>query len=141
MQHTFEYDEAKSRKWIHAKGVSCHSFPALQGANASPWADMHLVRINPQGKYMDGQTAEWGITPTNPVQPVVDLIKTVHDKGRGVIGMKIYGNGDFTNAEDREKSLQFALANPNIDALVIGHKTPAEIDETLERVNRILAAG
>jgi predicted aldo/keto reductase-like oxidoreductase len=135
------FDEAKSRKWIHARGVSCHSFPALEAANTNPWADVHLVRINPQGKFMDGPNQGWSADITNPVQPVLDQIKAMHDKGRGIIGMKIYGNGNFTDAADREKSLRFALSNPNIDAFTIGHKTTAELDETIERINRILAEG
>ena len=31
------FDEAKEKKWIRAKGVSCHSLPALRAATASPW--------------------------------------------------------------------------------------------------------
>ena len=39
-------------------------------------------------------------------------LKTMHAKGRGVIGMKIIGNGDFTKPEDREKSIRFAMSRP-----------------------------
>jgi predicted aldo/keto reductase-like oxidoreductase len=67
-------------------------------------------------------------------------IKKMHAKGHGVIGMKIIGNGDFTNAEDREKSIRFAMSQPEIHAVVIGFKNTAEIDEAIERINRALAA-
>ena len=61
-------------------------------------------------------------------------IKATHEKGRGVIGMKIVGNGLFTNAADREKSIRFAMACRDIDAVVIGFKTTQEIDEAIARI-------
>ena len=48
------FEEAKAKKWIRAKGVSCHSLPALRTAVASDWPDVHLVRVNPQAKHIDG---------------------------------------------------------------------------------------
>src|ERR1039458_9011907 len=48
------FDEAKEKKWIKAKGVSCHSLPALRAATASNWTEVHLVRVNPQGTHIDG---------------------------------------------------------------------------------------
>jgi len=57
----------------------------------------------------------------------------------GIIGMKLVGNGDFTNADDREKAMRFAMSLPEIDAVTIGFKSAAEIDESIERMNRALA--
>jgi predicted aldo/keto reductase-like oxidoreductase len=134
------YDEAKSRKWIRSKGVSCHSLPALQAAAASDWTEVHLVRINPQGHVMDTAEQTWNATSdASHVEPVMAEIKKMHAKGHGVIGMKIIGNGDFTSPEDREKSIRFAMSQPEIHAVVIGFKSPAEIDEAIERINRALA--
>ena len=48
------FNAAKEKKWIRAKGVSCHSLPALRAGAASDWTEVHLVRVNPQGKYTDG---------------------------------------------------------------------------------------
>lgn len=132
------FDEALSRKWIRAKGVSCHSLPALRDAVASDWPQIHLVRVNPQAKHIDGPEQTWN-KPGNDLAPVLEQLKSMHAKGRGVIGMKIIGNGDFTQAEDREKSIRFAMAQPEIDVIVIGFKSTAEIDEAIERMNRALA--
>jgi hypothetical protein len=65
-------------------------------------------------------------------------IKTMHEKGRGVIGMKICGNGTFNDPADREKSIRYAMACRDIDAVVVGFKNHAEIDEAIERMNRAL---
>jgi hypothetical protein len=70
---------------------------------------------------------------------VVAEIKAMKAKGRGIIGMKIIGNGEFVNAEDREKSIRFAMSLPELDAVVIGFKNRAEIDEAIKRMNSALA--
>ena len=134
------FDEAKAKKWIRAKGVSCHSLPALRTATASDWTDVHLVRVNPQAVWIDGPEQTWNKSGTD-VAPVIKEIKTMHAKGHGVIGMKLFGNGEFTNAEDREKAIRFAMAHPEIHAVVIGFKSTQEIDEAVGRINRALAEG
>ncbi|HUA36944.1 MAG TPA: aldo/keto reductase [Candidatus Sulfopaludibacter sp.] len=133
------FNEAQERKWIRAKGVSCHSLPALRAAVTSDWSEVHLVRVNPQGAYTDGEDGSWG-RRQHDIGPVMQQIKIMHAKGRGVIGMKICGNGTFTSPADREKSIRFAMSQPEIDAVVIGFKNRQEIDEAIERINRALKA-
>jgi predicted aldo/keto reductase-like oxidoreductase len=135
------FDEAKQKGWIKGKGVSCHSLPALRDATAAPWVEIHLVRVNPQGRRIDSpEQVVWKENDGNhDVSPVVAQLKNMRTKGRGVIGMKIIGNGDFVNAEDREKSIRFAMSRPELDAVVIGFKSRAEIDEAIQRMNRALA--
>jgi len=134
------YDEAKGKGWIRSKGVSCHSLPALRAARATPWTEVHLVRVNPQGRHMDGpKETVW--TASSEVAPVLSEIKTIRAKGRGIIGMKIIGNGEFVDEAEREKSIRFAMSLPELDAVVIGFKNRAEIDEAVQRMNRALAEG
>jgi hypothetical protein len=138
-----DYDEAKGKGWIRSKGVSCHSLPALRAARATPWTEVHLVRINPQGRRMDGEEEDvWPAEDEgHEVAPVLSEIKAIRAKGRGIIGMKIMGNGTFVDAADREKSVRFAMSLPALDAVVIGFKSRAEIDEAIQRMNRALAEG
>ena len=131
------FDEAQDRKWIRAKGVSCHSLPALRAGVTSDWPEVHLVRVNPQGSYTDNETGAWS-GQRNEITPVMQQIKIMRAKGRGVIGMKICGNGTFTDPADREKSIRYAMACPEIDAVVIGFKNREEINEAIERINRAL---
>jgi predicted aldo/keto reductase-like oxidoreductase len=132
------FDEAKEKKWIRAKGVSCHSLPALRAATASNWTEVHLVRVNPQANHIDGMEETWD-KPGHDLAPVLAELRTMRAKGRGVIGMKIIGNGEFTQPEDREKSIRFAMSRPELDAIVIGFKSTAEIDEAIKRTNQALA--
>jgi len=135
------FDQAKAQQMIRAKGVTCHSLPALRTAVESDWTEVHQVRINPQGVRMDGmEISTWSpADPGHDIAPVLAELKNMRAKGRGVIGMKIIGDGKFVNPEDREKSIRFAMSRPELDAVVIGFKSTAEIDEAIERMNRALA--
>lgn len=135
------FDDAKGKGWIRSKGVSCHSLPALRGATETPWAEVHLVRVNPQGRRIDGLEESVWNDLTHDVSPVVTQLQAMRAKGRGVIGMKIIGNGEFVKAEDREKSIRFAMSRPELDAVVIGFKSRDEIDEAIKRINAALADG
>jgi len=94
--------------------------------------------VNPQAVWIDGPEETWNKSGDD-IAPVMAEIKKMHAKGRGVIGMKLIGNGEFTKADDREKAARFAMAQPEIDAVVIGFKSRAEVDEAIERINRALA--
>jgi len=132
--------EAKEKRIIRAHGVSCHSLPALKKAAQLDWVDVNLVRVNPQGAHMDTPAEKWNArSNASHVAPVLEQVEKMHKNGHGVIGMKIIGNGDFTNAEDREKSIRFAMQPGRVSAVVIGFKSPAEIDEAIMRMNRALA--
>jgi predicted aldo/keto reductase-like oxidoreductase len=135
------FDQARDKKWIRAKGVSCHSLPALRAAVASDWTQVHLVRVNPQGRRVDGmEEVMWPATdPGHDIAPVLPELKKMRALGRGVIGMKIMGDGAFVKAEDREKSIRFAMSRPELDAVVIGFKSADEIDEAIKRMNAALA--
>ncbi len=133
------FDEAQAKGWIKTKGCSCHGLTALREATQSDWMEVQLARINPQGRLVDGDH------PTNPHHPegkvaeAIKEIKAMHDKGRGIIGMKMIGEGSFVNPEDREKAIRYAMTCGFVDAVVIGFKNTTEIDEAVERINRALS--
>ena len=52
--------------------------------------------------------------------------------------MKIIGGGAFKKPEDREKSIRYAMQSGLLDAVVIGFKSAAEIDEAVARMDRAL---
>jgi predicted aldo/keto reductase-like oxidoreductase len=133
------FNQAQDKQWIRAKGVSCHSLPALRLATQSEWTQVHLVRVNPQGNHVDTPEQKVLVDGLHDVTPVLAELKTMRAKGRGVIGMKMIGNGEFLDPEDREKSIRFAMSRPELDAVVIGFKNRAEINEAIQRMNRALA--
>jgi predicted aldo/keto reductase-like oxidoreductase len=86
---------------------------------------------------MDGEKQDYNMT-ANPIAPVLEELKLMRAKGRGIIGMKMVGNGTFVDAADREKAIRFAMSRPELDAVVIGFKSRAEIDEAIQRINAAL---
>ncbi len=92
-------DKAQAQGKIRAKGISCHSLPALRVAAASDWVEVNLVRVNPQAVNTD-EVMKWN-APGTTIEPVVEQIKIMHQNGHGVIGMKLIGEGAFD--EDRER--------------------------------------
>jgi hypothetical protein len=64
----------------------------------------------------------------------------MHAKGRGIIGMKLVGNGDFRNPADRDRALRFAMSCGCVDAVVLGFGSTAELDDAFARIGQALAA-
>ena len=132
------FDEAQAKGWIKAKGCSCHGLRALRAATKNDWVEVQLARINPQGHHVD-QDLQNVHDPAGKYDEAMKEVKAMHAAGRGIIAMKLCGNGDFTNPEDREKAVQHAVKCGFVDAMVIGFKSNAEIDEAIERLNRALS--
>ncbi len=132
--------KAKDKQIIRAHGVSCHSLPALKRSVEADWVDVHLVRINPQGTLIDTPGTSWNArSNASHLPPVMEQVKLMREKKRGVIGMKLIGEGAFVNPEDREKAIRFVMQSDVTDAVVIGFKNTAEIDEAIARINSTLA--
>ena len=131
-------DAAKAQGKVRAKGISCHSLPALRVAAASDWVEINLVRVNPQARHTDSEVPRWD-APGTAIEPVLEQLGVMKKNGHGVIGMKLIGDGDFRDPEDRERAIRFAMSRSEIDAVTIGFKSAAEIDEALARMNRALA--
>jgi 1-deoxyxylulose-5-phosphate synthase len=130
--------EAKHRQLIRAHGASCHGLLPLRSMVGCNWLDVAFVRVNHNGAHMDSLTGR--DSDHGDRDSAVGSIQKIHQQGTGVIGMKIIGNGDFTKAEDREASIKFVMGLDFVDAVIIGFKSTAEIDEAIERMNRNLKA-
>ncbi|HLQ77237.1 MAG TPA: aldo/keto reductase [Terriglobia bacterium] len=113
--------EAKQKGIIRAHGCSCHSIEALRAAAKSPWVEVDLARINPIGSHMDASPQE-----------VVSVLKEMKEAGKGVIGMKILGQGDLRGRID--DALRYALSLGVLDAFTIGAESRAEQEDLIWRV-------
>jgi len=115
-------EEAKHQGIIRAHGCSCHSIDALRAAAASPWVDVDLVRINPIGSHMDADP-----------DTVISVIRQMKSSGKGVIGMKILGQGDLRNRQN--EAIKFALGLNLLDAFTIGAESIPEQNDLLRRIS------
>jgi 1-deoxyxylulose-5-phosphate synthase len=129
-------EEAKQKKIIRAHGVSCHSLAATMKAASLNWVDVNLVRVNPQGVNIDSQEMSvFGQSSESDFPAVVEQLKIMKKNGHGVIGMKLIGEGVFQNIEDRRKAFTWAMQSNLVDAVVVGMKNRAEIDEAIRHIN------
>ena len=129
--------EAKSKKAILCHGASIHGLPALRTIPGNQWLDIAMIRMNHKGSHMDTPEMRDVNQPGN-VDEVVSHAKKVHAQGMGVISMKLCGEGSFTTAEDRDAAMNFAMNLGCVDAVTIGFKNTAEIDEAIDRMNRVM---
>jgi 1-deoxyxylulose-5-phosphate synthase len=132
-------EEAKQKKIIRAHGVSCHSLQATTKAASLNWVDVNLVRVNPQGVNIDTPALSvFGNSDESHFPAVVEQLKIMKKNGHGVIGMKMIGEGAFTNIEDRKKAFTWAMQSNLVDAVVAGMKNRKEIDEAIHHINAAL---
>jgi aryl-alcohol dehydrogenase-like predicted oxidoreductase len=131
--------EAKSKKIILAHGASVHGLKPLAAFPGYKWLDVALLRVNHAGVRMDNNDA-WDSDTLGDVNQVVAQAERIHDQGTGVLGMKLIGEGRFTNPQDREAAMKFVMGLGSVDAVTIGYKSAAEIDEAMDRMNRALNA-
>jgi len=73
------------------------------------------------------------------VSEVVEHVHEARKAGKGVISMKLVGEGTFTSREDRQASMRFAFRNAGVNSVTVGTKSRAEVDEAIENINLAMA--
>jgi aryl-alcohol dehydrogenase-like predicted oxidoreductase len=117
---------AKEDGLVRRVGISCHNLEAMRTAATHPWVDVIMARINPFGSKMDG-----------PVAEVEEVLRLARDNGKGVVGMKIFGEGTNVTEGEREQSLRHAIHSSSMHAMTIGFETVAQLDDAVDRIIRI----
>ena len=67
-------------------------------------------------------------------ETVVGVIREMRAAGKGMIGMKILGQGDMRNRQD--EALKYALSLGLLDAFTIGAENKAEQMDLITRIGR-----
>jgi aryl-alcohol dehydrogenase-like predicted oxidoreductase len=121
-------ENLKAKKIIHAHGVSVHSLEAMEACVESPWVDVVHVRVNPFGEAMD---------KSDPAA-VIPVIAKLHKAGKGIIGMKLIGNGNFKNDSEKiDASLKYVLGLGTVDMIIVGFELPEQIDNYIGRIRKV----
>jgi 1-deoxyxylulose-5-phosphate synthase len=129
--------EAQERKVILSRGASVHGLPALRQVPEMKWLQVGMIRMNHKGTAMDAE--DYNTSGPGNVNEVVEHVRQVRKDGLGVISMKLVGEGRFTNRADRQEAMRFAFRHAGVDAVTVGYKNNAEIDEAIENLNMALA--
>jgi len=114
--------EAKQKGIIRSHGCSCHSIEALRTAAKSAWVEVDLVRINPIGSHMDADP-----------ETVLGVIREMRAAGKGIVGMKILGQGDLRHRQD--EAIRYALGLGELDAFTIGAESVNEQTDLMKRIS------
>lgn len=113
--------EAQQKGAVKSVGLSAHSLPALQAAAKEPWVEIIFSRLNPAQLHMDADP-----------QTIISVLREARGNGKGVVGMKILGQGDLRNKA--AEALQFALAQDCLDAFTIGSESRAEFEDLVKKI-------
>lgn len=113
--------EAREKKIIRSHGCSNHSIEALQLAAKTPWVQVNLARINPAGLLMDSDP-----------KTVIGVLRQMKAAGKGVIGMKILGEGGLRDRVD--EALAAALNLDCVDCFTIGPANRNEVTDLIKRI-------
>lgn len=113
--------EAREKGIVRSHGISCHSLAALRVAARSPWIQVDLARLNPIASHMDADP-----------DTVISVLREMKAAGKGVIGMKILGEGDLRDRVDQ--ALQFALRQDCLDCFTIGAENRQELADLIRRI-------
>jgi aryl-alcohol dehydrogenase-like predicted oxidoreductase len=115
--------KAKEEKLIRAHGTSCHGMDPLRTSAKNPFVEVDLARINPEGLIMDDKKPD----------EVASVLEEMHNAGKGVIGMKILGEGRINTPEGKDASLRYVLGLGTVNAFIIGFQTTEQVDDILKR--------
>jgi len=129
--------EAKHKQALVAQGASVHGLPALRKVPGNSFLQVAMIRMNHKGTRMDAE--DYNTNGPGNVSEVTSVVQKVHAEGMGVISMKLVGEGAFTAREDRQAAMRYAFRNAGVDAVTVGYKNTAEIDEAIENLNLALA--
>ena len=79
------------------------------------------MRLNPIGSHMDADPAT-----------VLEVIREMRAQGKGIVGMKILGQGDLRGRP--AEAIRYALGTGVLDAMTIGAESQREQDDLVRRV-------
>ena len=113
--------EARQKGIVRTHGISCHSIGALRTAAKTDWVHVDLARINPDQVMMDADPAT-----------VISVLREMKAAGKGVIGMKILGEGAMRERVD--EGLKHVLALDCVDCFTIGAETREEQADLIKRI-------
>lgn len=122
--------QAKKEGIIRAHGTSCHGIDPLSTSARNPFVEVDLARINPEGILMDDKKPD----------EVASRLEEMHTAGKGVIGMKIFGEGRMKEPERRDASLRYVLGLGTVNAFIIGYESTDEVDDAIARTQKAIDA-
>jgi predicted aldo/keto reductase-like oxidoreductase len=114
--------EAKEKGIVRTHGASIHSLEALQLAARTPWCRVQLQCINVAGVRMD----------STDMAVIAAALRQSKAAGKGVMGMKVLGEGRLRNRID--ETLRFVLGLDCLDCFTVGAANRDELSDIIRRI-------
>ena len=130
MQRYFEpLEKLKEQGLIRGHGISVHNVGAVRTAASDPWVDAIHIRLNTHNERMDGTFEE-----------NVAAAQSAQDAGKGIICMKLVGEGRIPKLEDRQRSIDAVVRSQVVDVYIVGFDEIWQIDELIDNIGSSLKA-
>jgi hypothetical protein len=72
-------------------------------------------------------------------EEVVEVIHKVHASGKGIIGMKLVGNGEYTGESEKiNHAIRFVLGLGSVDMMIVGFENDKQVDNYVDRTQNAL---
>ncbi len=117
--------KAKDRKILRSVGISCHSVETMKVASKLPWLDICMIRMNAYGERMDAPTAV-----------VLPIVKEMKANGKGVIGIKVLGEGTLVD-DGLDDALKFAITKSELHCFSIGCESFKQVQDNIDRIAKL----
>ncbi len=126
-QYCDDLEKLKEQGLIRGHGISIHSLGALRNGAEDPWVDAMHIRINQTGARMEGSFEE-----------NVAAAKIAQENGKGIIAMKLIGEGTIRDLEERRKNLEAVVRSGVVDVYIVGFEEMGQIDEFIDNMSLAL---
>jgi hypothetical protein len=64
---------------------------------------------------------------------VASVLEEMHNAGKGIMGMKVLGEGRITTPERKDASPRYVLGLGTVNAFIIGFESTEQVDDLLKR--------
>jgi hypothetical protein len=73
-----------------------------------------------------------------PPEKVASVLKQLRARGKGVVGMKIIGEGRLRNDEEKkDQSIRYPWAEGLVDMVTVGFEKTSELDDFQNRLRKV----
>ncbi len=122
-----ELEECKEKGLVRGHGISCHAVGAVASGAECPWVDAMHIRLNATGARMDGTFEE-----------NVEAARKAKNNGKGIICMKLIGEGTIRELEERQRSIDAVVRSQAVDVYIVGFEENWQVDELITNIGNSL---
>ena len=116
-------DHPGARHELPRHGSASHRRPRTRSSKSTWRASI------PKGLIMDDKKPD----------EVASVLEEMHNAGKGVVGMKILGEGRINTPERKDASLRYVLGLGTVNAFIIGFQATEQVDDILKRTGDAIA--